>query len=617
MLNVRAVLRDTGGQRRSAAAHRCRRPPLRPDGGAGARHASGRIVLRVVRHGGGWTGLLAAASLALAAAEAAFPALLGQTVDAVLGHGRAGPWLLGCGLLVGLLVACDAVDDLAGGTANARATAWLRRSAIDHVLALGPRPRGAFAGGDLTARLAANAADAGRLCTLVVWPVTALVPALAGIVALGLIDIWLCVTFLLWAPLLLVLVRANVRDASALARRYLRLQGEIAGRLLDALAGARTIAALRSGARERRRVLAPLPELHRAGTGMWHVQARIAAQEALVTPLLLITVLAVAGFELGRGRISPGGLAAAALYAGLASGIGSAAASVAQLAQARAAAGRVAEVLAEPAPAYGTGCLPPGPGRVELRGVTVRRGQRAVLHDVDLVLPGGALVAVVGRSGSGKSLLVALVGRLLDPDEGEVVLDGVPLPQLDRRELRRAVGYGFERPVLVGDTLADAVAFGADTPGPARLTTAARVARADDFIRRLPQGYATRLVDAPMSGGEAQRVGLARAFAHAGRVLVLDDVAASLDTVTEHHISEALTGALADRTRIVVAHRVSTAGHADLVVWLADGTVRRVGAHHELWRERAYRDVFDPGPQANGPQAGDPDAGAPPGEEPR
>ncbi len=97
-----------------------------------------------------------------------------------------------------------------------------------------------------------------------------------------------------------------------------------------------------------------------------------------------------------------------------------------------------------------------------------------------------------------------------------------------------------------------------------------------------------------MSGGEVQRMGLARAFAHAGRVLVLDDVAASLDTVTEHHIRQVLTGALVDRTRLVVAHRVSTAAHADLVVWLDGGRMRSVAPHRQLWREPDYRAVFDP-----------------------
>jgi ATP-binding cassette, subfamily B, bacterial len=160
----------------------------------------------------------------------------------------------------------------------------------------------------------------------------------------------------------------------------------------------------------------------------------------------------------------------------LAAGLGSAVTSVSRLAQARAAAGRNAAVLAEPAVRYGTGSLPAGRGRLEFRGVTVRASGAAVLSSVDFVVPEGALVAVVGRSGSGKSVLAALVGRLLDPDEGEVLLDGVALSHLDRSELRRAVSYGFERPVLIGETLTDAIAFGHHTPGMHELTAAARAA---------------------------------------------------------------------------------------------------------------------------------------------
>lgn len=581
-------------------------PPLRPPAGVGAWPGSDRLILRTVQRGGGWICLLLVASLTLAAAETAFPAVLGGAVDAVLGGHDSAPWLVGCGLLVGLLIASDALDDLANGTSTARATAWLRRSVLDHVLALGTRSGRRFGVGDVTARMVGNAADAGRVGTVLVWALAALVPALGGIVALALIDPWLCLTFLVGAPVLLVLVRSNVRDASELADRYLRVQGSIATRLVDALAGARTIAAARTTARERRRVLAPLPELHGAGMGMWRVQTRLAAQQALLVPLLKVAVLAVAGIELARGRISPGEVLAAILYVGMAARISSAVTSASRFARARAAAGRVAEVLAEPAAQYGTEYLPEGRGQVEFHAVTVRDRGLPVLRDLDLVVPGGALVAVVGRSGSGKSLLAGLVGRLLDPDEGEVLLDGVPLHQLDRRDLRRAVGYGFERPVLIGDTLADVIALGEHIPARPELAAAAQAARADDFIRQMPQGYRTKLADARMSGGEVQRIGLARAFAHAGRVLVLDDVAASLDTVTEHHIRQVLTGALADRTRLVVAHRASTAAHADLVVWLVDGRVRCVAPHHELWSDPAYRDVFDQGLPPGGPWAGGP-----------
>jgi ATP-binding cassette subfamily B protein len=298
---------------------------------------------------------------------------------------------------------------------------------------------------------------------------------------------------------------------------------------------------------------------------------------------------------------------AASEYVLLATGVSSLVASVNRLAFARATAGRVAEVLGEPMVAYGDARLPAaGGGRLEFHRVTMRTAEGdTVLDGVDLDLPAGSLIAVVGRSGSGKSLLAALAGRLTDPDEGEVRFDGVPLRDMDRAELRRGVAYGFERPVLLGDTFADAIGFGPRRPSDAEVSAGAVGARADTFIRTMPEGYRTRLSTAPLSGGETQRVGLARAFVQAGpygRLLVLDDVTASLDTVTEHHISQVLTGAgaLADRTRLVVTHRASTAARADLVVWLGAGHVQGQGTHRELWAEPEYRAVFCPEPEHHG-----------------
>jgi len=125
---------------------------------------------------------------------------------------------------------------------------------------------------------------------------------------------------------------------------------------------------------------------------------------------------------------------------------------------------------------------------------------------------------------------------------------------------------------------------------PEPIRRAAQATHAHDFVTRLPYGYETPLADAPMSGGEAQRLGLARSWG-AGRVLVLDDATSSLDMVTEMQISRTLTED-GRRTRLIVTHRVSTAARADLVVWLEEGRVRAVGRHGELWTEPAYRKVF-------------------------
>ena len=127
------------------------------------------------------------------------------------------------------------------------------------------------------------------------------------------------------------------------------------------------------------------------------------------------------------------------------------------------------------------------------------------------------------------------------------------------------------------------------------MRAAARAACADAFVRRLPLGYDTPLDEAPMSGGERQRIGLARAFAHGERLLILDDATSSLDTVTERQVGRALAGELHGRTRLIVAHRVATAAAADRVIWLDGGRVRAYDSHHRLWRDPCYRAVFQVG----------------------
>jgi ATP-binding cassette subfamily B protein len=562
--------------------------------GARDHRVAHRLLRRIASEGGGWLVVLAATSLTMAAAELALPAVLGGAVDAVVADRAPGAWLLACAGLVIVLVAADAIDDLAAGAAVARSTAWLRTHVFEHLLRAGvgrqrPDP------GEVSTRLVGNAAEAGRVAPDAVRALAGIVPAVGGAVALALIHPWLCLTFLAGLPAFALMVRAFARDASSVAARYLDAQGAIAGRLVGAVAGARTIAAAGTVEVEVERVLQPLPELRHSGDGMWRAQMRITAQDAVVLALLELAVLCVGGALLADGRLSAGQLLAAAQYVVLAATIGSGVNAVVRLTRSRAAAHRLLDVLERPAVVHGSEPLAPGAGRLEFAGVSVFDRGRPLIHDLDLEIPAGMLVSIVGRSGSGKSLLAGLAGRLADPDLGEVRLDGTPLADVGRAPLRHAVAYGFERPALLGRDVAGAIAFADEPPPDTRVVAAARAARADDAIRAMPDGYRTPLDRAPMSGGEVQRVGLARAFARDARVLVLDDVAASLDTVTEHHITTVLTEELSDRTRLVVTHRASTAARADRVVWLEAGRVRAIGRHHELWQDPGYRALFEAG----------------------
>ncbi|MFV0131348.1 ATP-binding cassette domain-containing protein [Streptomyces sp. HMX112] len=579
--------------------------------------AADRLLLAAARHSAGRTAAIAVCSVASAAAALAEPAVLGRTLDLLLDRSAdAARWTALCAAVIAAEVLLDAVVALLTGTVNARSTAWLRGRGTARLLAAAPHRAARFAPGDLATRLTANATDAGTVPAAAAGTVATLLPPLGGLIALLLIDLWTAAAFLAGVPLLVLLLRAFARGSSDTVSRYQRVQGRMADRLVEALAGARTIAAAGTAAREQRRVLAQLPELSAEGRRMWLVYGRAVARSGVLMPLLVCVVLAVGGVRLAAGAIGVGELLAASRYAALAAGVGAVAATLGALVRGRTAARRTAELhtlppLSAPAPgppadgprASGHGgrwaSLPAGgPGTLELRGVTVVRDGAARLRGVDLRVPGGATAAVVGRSGAGKSLLAAVAGRLTGPDEGRVLLDGVPLDAVGPGELRREIGYAFARPALFGATVAEAIAFGGERPAAGVLRDAARAAGADGFVQRLPRGYDTPLDDAPLSGGELQRLGLARAFAHVGRLLILDDATSSLDTVTEREVERALAADVRAGTRLVVAHRLSSAARADLVIWLDAGRVRAVGAHRALWRDPAYRAVFAAAPPA-------------------
>ncbi|MGN9906890.1 ABC transporter ATP-binding protein [Phytohabitans sp. LJ34] len=546
----------------------------------------------VGRKGGAWLPVMALAAVAGAAVTLTLPAVLGRAIDAIVAGGAdasSGRWVLvACGLVL-LSMAIEIAGAYAGTASAAGATAWLRGWLIRHTLAVGPRVGRVFDNGDLVSRVSGNAAEAGQAGVALVSAATALLPPAGALVLLALIDPWLAVVLLAGLALVALVLRAFTQQTTRAVAAYQRTQGRISARLTESLVGARTIAAAGTVDREERRILEPLDELHRHGADTWRVLARASAQAAVVGPLILIAVLAAGGLALSDGRISAGELFAASRYATIGAGLSTLTGVLGRLARSRAGVRRAAEILDTPAVQHGQSTVPDGPGTVEFQGVTARGDDgAALLHGVDLMVPGGATVAVVGRSGAGKSVLAALAARLRDPDSGRVLLDGVPLAELSRPALRAAVGCAFERPVLVGGTVADAVGLGLPRD---RVRAAAHATHAHEFVSRLPEGYDTPLDEAPMSGGEAQRLGLARAW-HADRLLVLDDATSSVDTATEVRIAAALTGSGAGRTRLVVTHRAATAGRADLVVWLAEGRVRAVGRHADLWADPEYREVF-------------------------
>ncbi|MGH8907361.1 MAG: ABC transporter ATP-binding protein [Egibacteraceae bacterium] len=563
----------------------------------GTAPTANRLLLQAVRRAPLWAAVIALTTLAGAVTALLLPAVMAGAVDAALGRGPSGVALARLAAVLAAAALVELLGGLAGAFYSTSVTAWLRHRLLGHVLTLGVGGQRRFSAGDVLTRLTGDVPGSGNVLPALFAAVVSIATAAGAVVALWLIDWRVAVAFLLGLPPTIALVRVFVMRSSDLFVAYRRLQAAIGARLVDALAGIRTIRASGTAAQEIDRILVPVPELGRTGRAIWHAQRQLAWQAGLLVPLLEVIVIAVAGFGVAAGRVTPGQLLAAFGYVRIALSLFDQIDTLVAFVQARTGATRVAEVLlAQPLPRPPTRPLPDGPGALAFRGVTVRVGERVLLDQLDLEVPAGASIALVGRSGAGKTTLASLVGRLIDPDEGQVLLDGTPVQLIAPGQLHDAVAYAFERPTLLGSSVHDAIAYGRPSSSRADVQWAARAAQAEVFIGRLPQRYDTPLAQAPLSGGETQRLGLARAIAQGGRVLVLDDATSSLDTATERQVQTALAMLPEGRTCLVVAHRATTAARADLVAWLDSGRIRAVGPHAALWNDLEYRAVFAASP---------------------
>jgi ATP-binding cassette subfamily B protein len=271
----------------------------------------------------------------------------------------------------------------------------------------------------------------------------------------------------------------------------------------------------------------------------------------------------------------------------------------------------------------GAAPLAPGNGHVQLRDVTLRydesddfgatysapRGEalerpgethatRPALSHVDLDVPAGTTVALVGGTGSGKTSLVSLLSRLYDTSEGSVLLDGLDVREARLGELRQAVAIVSDDPFLFSATVAENIAYGRPGAERVEIEAAARRAQAHEFVAALPQGYDTRVGERglSLSGGQRQRIAIARALVADPRVLVLDDATSSVDASTEQSIKVALDEAMQGRTTFVIAHRLSTISLADEIVVLERGRIVAHGDHDELLEvSDLYREIVEKG----------------------
>jgi ATP-binding cassette subfamily B protein len=240
-------------------------------------------------------------------------------------------------------------------------------------------------------------------------------------------------------------------------------------------------------------------------------------------------------------------------------------------------------------------------GEVRLEGVRFgSRDEMEVVQDLDLVIPAGQTVALLGRTGAGKTTIARLLARFYDPVGGRVRVDGVPLPELTEVQLRRVVAMVTQENFLFSGTVADNIAFGRPEATRSDVEAAAKAIGADRFIEGLPDGYDTDLGKrgSRLSAGQRQLVAFARAFLADPAVLILDEATSSLDIPSERAVQQALKTVLADRTALIIAHRLSTVEIADRVLVLQDGQVIEDGpprvllasdGHyaqlHEAWRD--------------------------------
>jgi ATP-binding cassette subfamily B protein len=235
-------------------------------------------------------------------------------------------------------------------------------------------------------------------------------------------------------------------------------------------------------------------------------------------------------------------------------------------------------------------------GRIDLREVGFRYGNRAVNRGITLNIKAGEMVGLVGHSGSGKSTLVNLICRFYDVSEGAILLDGVDIRSFAVSDYRRNIGLVLQEPFLFFGTIAENIAYG--KPGASRedIVAAARAAHAHEFILRLPQGYDSMVGERGqgLSGGERQRISIARALLIDPRILIMDEATSSVDSETEKEIQKALDNLVQGRTTIAIAHRLSTLHRADRLVVLDRGEVVEEGSHDQLMaREGAYFRLYE------------------------
>jgi ATP-binding cassette, subfamily B, multidrug efflux pump len=476
----------------------------------------------------------------------------------------------------------------------------LRNDLFAHLVSLSPDFYGRFRTGDIMAR-ATNDLNAVRMMLgpgVMYWCETMLTFVLA-VAVMATFDWQLTLAALVPAPLVSIAV---VYFGGMIHTRFEQIQkmfSDISSRVQENLAGVRVV---RAYVQER----AELDEFERLNRDYIRENIGLARISGIFMPMLqtlvglsFLIVLWIGGYRLLEGRLSLGNFVMFNMYMGMLVWPMIALGWVINLMQrGHTSMTRIAELLDErpsiDAPAR------PVPidtlrGEIEFRNVSVTFDRSPVLKNVNLTIPAGSTVAIVGHTGSGKSTLVQMIPRLLDASEGAVLVDGVDVRDYDPRELRKQIGFVPQETFLFSATLGENIAWGVGEATEEDIRRAAHLAGLSTDIEVFPDGFKTVVGERglTLSGGQKQRTAIARAVLRSPRILILDDALSSVDTVTEERILSALSETMHQRTTILISHRVSTVRNADRIFVIEDGAVAEQGTHSELiGRGGYYADLY-------------------------